>query len=199
MDYTTIQAVRSLGGCEDFTDAEVEEAVDYAEFVVDDTTGTSWTYKPFSLTLTGSGSSTLRLVKNDGRLVLFPRTLTAVSIGGEAVDSGAYSLWGLQDHGAIVKGGGCFPSSTVGGNITITGTAGLTSSAPVDIVYCTKRIARHFLLESTSRQPETVTSIQSPDGNLTLAVASAHPDRPTALPEVNARLIRRRQIGPTIY
>lgn len=197
-DYCTLAEVRAmeeLGDSSVISDDLITEAIDYAEELIDRFTGTSWVYKPFTVTLSGNGLSSLQLRDDEGRVIMFPRTLASVSIDGSSVSTAG---WALYPEGIIVRKSGAFTVTHPGRNVTITGTAGMTSTVPNDIAWCARTIARQYIIDLVSRLPERATGLQSPDGNITLAQASAHPDRPTSLPEVNARLVRRRQRGPTI-
>lgn len=137
-----------MDGLDDTTsypDADITAAIERAEELIDRYTGTSWVYRSFGVTLSGNGRRTIQLVDLVGRPVLYPQTLTAVTIDSAAV-SGT-SAWGLFPEGLIVRGSGTFPIGTVGRNVRIAGTAGLTSAAPKDIAWCARTIARQYLLD----------------------------------------------------
>jgi len=195
-DYATLSEVRAGDGMDDITvfpDATINEAIDFAEELIDRYTGTSWVYKAFTVTMSGNGRRSLLLKDDESRVIINPRTLTSVEVDGVAVASVAG--WGLHPDGVVVRDSGVFDSSTVGRNVVIVGTAGLTDVVPKDIAWCARTLARQYALDLVSRIPDRALQIQNDFGSVTLAQAGNHPDRPTSLPEVNARLARRRQIS----
>lgn len=200
-DYATLADVRATEGLNDetaFPDATVEEAISYAEELIDRYTGCSWVLKAFSVTLTGNGQRAIRLVDDEGRPVLFPKTITAATEDGVAVSD--TSGWALYPEGLVIRDDASFATSSVGRNVVIEGTAGFSTTAPEDIQWCARTLARQFAIDLVSRIPDRAMSIQNDFGTVPLAQASNHPDRPTSLPEVNARLSRRRHVpdGSTI-
>lgn len=191
MAYATTDEVRALEGLEDesvFPAEVVAEAIAYADLQVDTITGTSWEHKPFSRTLTGSGRRDLFLPG-----LVFPRSLTAVTIDGSALDPADWAGWVFQEEGYVVRDSGVFPSTWPGQNVTVEGLAGATPSAPVDIAWCARTLARQYLLDLVSRVPDRALSVQSDFGQVNLAQAGAK-GRPTSLPDVNAVLNRRRHM-----
>jgi len=201
MAYTTLAIVRALPEMEDVTvilDAHITDAIDYATELIDHFTGTSWEAKAFTTTLTGNGKDHILLRDVDGRVILYPQTLSSVTIDSVAQTT---TDWALYPEGLIVQDstGGGFTFTAPGRNIVVSGTAGITSTVPEDIQWCARVIARQNILERFSRVNDRATTLQTADGQVNIAVASAHPDRPTAVPEVNARLVRRRQIGPVFF
>ena len=197
VDYATIAEVRALDNLSDATtwpDAVITDAIEWAEELIDRYTGTSWVAKTFTVTMSGRGGGTILLRTDEGRPVLFPRSITAVTIDGTALTSGDWANWALYPTGKIIRDSGNFPSSTTGRNVVITGTAGATTVAPNDIAWCTRTLAGQYAQDLVSRVPDRAMQIQNDFGTVQLAQASNHPDRPTSLPEVNARLAHRRHI-----
>lgn len=188
MAYATISEVRALDGLDDadaYPDAVIQEAIDLATEDIDGYTGATWEAKPFQVTVEANGRSTLVVP------VLFIRTLTAVTIDGEEVDA---SGWVVYDHGEIHRPDGYFS----GYQVTIEGTAGVTQchrcyvASPCDpIRWATRTLAGQYAKDLTSRIPDRALQVQSDFGSIQLAQAGG-PDRPTSLPEVNARLKRHR-------
>lgn len=197
MAYTNLAEVRALEEMSDTSlipDATITEAIAYAEELIDRFTGTSWEHKTFTVTLTGNGAGTIRLADDEGRPILYPQTLTSVTVDSVAQTTTA---WALYPEGHIVRDEGSFTSTHPGRNVVVSGTAGITSAAPEDIKWCARTIARQYILDLVGRVPDRAMSLNTSEGVVTIAQASGHPDRPTSLPEVNARLVRRRQRGPT--
>lgn len=201
-DYTSISEVRALDNLSDATtwpDATITEAIEWAEELIDRYTGTSWVYKAFGpVTLSGKGGASILVRDDEYRPVLFLQTLTAVSIDGTALTAPDWADWGLYPSGKIIRDSGNFPVDTPGRNVVISGTAGMTSVVPKDIAWCARTIAAQYAKDLVSRVPDRAMSVQNDFGTVQMAQASSHPDRPTSLPEVNARLARRRQIPDSV-
>lgn len=197
--YTTVAEVRAMDGLEDqavFDDASLTDAIDFAEELIDRYTGTTWTFQAFTSTVTGRGRRSIQLLDDEGRPILYPRTLTSVTVDGTVVAD--TSAWVLAPEGLVIRNTGTFPLPTTARNVVVVGTAGATSAAPKDIAWSARTIARQHLLDHYSRIPDRGLQIQNDFGTVQLAQASTHPDRPTSLPEVNARLARRRQIPTSL-
>jgi hypothetical protein len=193
-DYATLTEVRAMDGLADaslYPDEVLTEAIAFAEELIDFYTGTSWVHRPFTVTFEGHGSSSVTLRDDQGRMVLFPRTITSATQDGVAQTT---TDWALYHDAHLVRGSGIFL-----GTIVIEGTAGITAEPPHDIRWCARTIARQYAFDHFSRIPDRALQVQSEFGNIQLAQASTHPDRPTSMPEVNARLARRRQLPPSAY
>ena len=199
-DYATLAEVRATNGLADettFPDEVVEEAISYAEELIDAYTGTSWVYKPFSVVLSGNCSRKIQLKNDQGYVILFPRTISSATEDGVAISD--TSGWAIYPEGIIIRDDAAFSNSSVGRNVVISGTAGATSSAPADIAWCARTLARQYALDLVSRVPDRAMQIQNDFGTVQLSQASNHPERPTSLPEVNARLARRRHISDSSF
>ena len=193
-DYTSIGEVLAVDGLSDeatFPDATITEAIDWAEELIDRYTGTSWVYKAFSVTLSGNGRRAIRLTDDEGHPVLYPRSITTATESGVSIAD--FSGWALFPDGLVVRDDASWGSSSVGRNIVVAGTAGFSVSAPEDIGWCARTLARQYAIDLVSRIPDRALQIQNDFGTVQLTQASSHPDRPTSLPDVNARLSRRRQ------
>jgi len=196
-DYTSIAEVRALDNLSDATtwpDATITEAIEYAEELIDNYTGTSWIHKAFTVTLDGKGGRAILLRNDEGYPVLFLRTITAVTIDGVSLSPADWSSWGLYPSGKVIRDSGSFPWATEGRNVVISGTAGVTSAAPKDISWAARTVAAQYAKDLVSRVPDRAMQVQNDFGTVMMAQASSNPDRPTSLPEVNARLARRRHI-----
>lgn len=194
-DYASIAEVRATDGLDDattFPDATITEAITWAEELIDRYTGTSWVSKSFDVTLSGNDSASIQLKDDEGRTILYPLTLTSVTVDGTAATG--LSGWALYPNGVIVRDSGVFTSSSVGRNIVVQGTAGADTTAPADISWAARTLARQYALDLVSRVPDRALQVQNEFGTVQLSQASSHPDRPTSLPEVNSRLAHRRQI-----
>lgn len=198
-DYADLADLRALDGLDDsavYSDATVNEAIDWAEGLVDRYTGTSWVAKAFSATLDGTGTARIRLVDDEGHPILYPQTITSATVDTVAQTT---TGWVLRPEGVIVRDSGTFATATGGLNVVIAGTAGITATAPDDIAWCVRTIARQYLLDLLSRVPDRALQVQNDFGTVQLAQPGTHPDRPTSIPEVNARLARRRQVPAVVF
>jgi hypothetical protein len=199
MAYATLAEVRALEGLDDTTlypDANLTEGIAWAEEVIDNYCGTSFTYKAFSVTLTGNSADTIRLVDDDGATVLFPRTIATVTVDGVAETPTA---WALYPEGIVARDEGVFTYTKPGRNVVITGTAGVTSTAPAQIAWACRTLARYYALSLHNRVDDRALQIQNDFGTVTLAQPGGTPERPTALPEVNAVLNRNRHRAPVAF
>ena len=202
MAYASLAEMRALDGLDDtttFPDADVTAAVAQAEAEIDRYCFTTFEHKVFSSTVSGNARRHIQLVDDEGYPILYLRTLTSVAETQDGVTeniaSGVYNNWRLYPEGIIIKDENTFPHDDQGRNIVIAGTAGLTSAAPTIVAWAARKLARFHLLEDVSRTDERALSMVTDFGNVMLAQASNHPERPTSLPEVNARLARYRQMS----
>lgn len=196
MAYTTIAVLRTLDGLDDATtypDAALTSAITDATVLIDRYTGSSWETTAFNLTLTGNNRDSIQLKEYDGRVVLFPSSITSCVIDGVSQDS---SCWALYPSGIVARDTGSFGYTKPGRNIAMTGTAGATVTAPSDIAYCAEQLARHYALSLKSRIPDRALSIQNDFGTVRLSTPS--PNRASGLPEIDAILERRRHRIGTI-
>lgn len=192
MSYCTITNVRSVQGLDDvsiYPDAIVTEAITQAEETIDAYTGTSFTYKAFTVTLDGTNSDAIRVPH------LFLRTLTSVTVDGAAQTT---TGWALHDDGYIVRGTGTFTYTHPGLNVVITGTAGATSAAPAEIAWAARTLAIGNLLQLENRVPDRALAVQSEFGNIAVAQAGGQ-NRPTEYPAVNAVLNRHKHRPPACF
>lgn len=74
----------------------------------------------------------------------------------------------------------------------------VSTPAPEGIRWCVRMIARQLCLDAVSRIPDRALQLQSEFGSIQLSQAGGN-WRPTALPEVNARLNRYRVRLPFIF
>lgn len=198
MAYSTLAEVRAMEGMSDtvnFSDADIEAAIVMADLLIDEYTGTSWEVKPFSITVSGSGKSRLTLADPyDGRRILFPRSITSCTVTGVAqTDIATYALY---PEGYVIRDEDAFTYDHPGLNVTIAGTAGITTVAPADIAWCSRTIARQHVIDLVSRVEDRAVMMQTELGTIRLQQPGAK--YPTGLPQVDAVLNRRRQIGPAV-
>jgi hypothetical protein len=195
--YTTRAEVRALSGLQDTTaypDSAIDTAILVATETIDNYCGTSFEYKPFTATLDGTNSSTILLRNDYGEQILFPRTITSVTIDGTAADT---TGWQFTEDGRLLRTLGWFTYKWPGRNVVIVGTAGFSSEAPESIKWAARTLARQHVIDLASRVPDRALQIQSEFGTITMAQAGG-PGRPTSLPEVNAKLNRFRYKVPVV-
>jgi hypothetical protein len=203
MAYVTVAELRAMNGLGDpnvFPDADLQEAADLAKVIIDEYCGTTFgdvtspAYDSFTVTLDGNGSHRIRLVGFDGNPVLFPRSITAVTVEGVARTGVTFVL---QPSGTVQLSDGIFDASSDGGqNVVVSGTAGFSQAPPLDIQVAARAIARHYALDLVGRLSDRALSATSADGSFEVKAQAGGVARPTALPEVNAILNRNRHIWP---
>jgi len=201
MAYATRAELRALDGLGDVTvhsDALLDEAILMASNTVDRATGTSFgdvttpAYKAFSVTLSGTGSRKIRLIDEEGYPILYPRTISSVTIDGVA-DAGITYV--LGSTGYVVRSSGAWDSSADGGyNIVVVGTAGLSSDASTDALadlrWAARSIARNWVLNQESRLSDRALNLTTSEGSFEVRAQAGAPGRPTNLPDVNVVLNR---------
>lgn len=194
MAYTTLAEVRAmdvLTGQETvYPDAALTEGIAQAKRVIDDYCGTSFEYEAVTATVEGSGSSTVVATHDDGYPVLFVQSVTSATVNGAAVAD--VSGWEAYPDGRVVRDSGTFPVPTVGPNVVLVLSAGITSAAPDDIAWCARTLARQHVLESYSKVPSRALSMTSDSGSFEIRAQAGGVGRPTNLPDVNAVLSRHR-------
>jgi len=197
-DYTDLATVRAMEGMDSLTvfpDADITVAIDFAEdAVIDQYTGTSWVAKAFSVTLDGTGTGRIVVEDLDARRVLFIRSISSCTVDGSAQSD--IGDWSFYPEGIVLRKEGTFTATHPGRNIVLAGTAGATTTAPEDIQYAARTIARQFLLDAVSRVEDRALSIQNDYGTVRLAQPGMK--YPTGLPAVDVILNRRRHRAPSV-
>ena len=203
MAYATLAELRAMDGLGDssvHSDALLTTAISMAKAVIDRATGTSFgdvttpAYDAFTVTLDGSGSRSIRLVDVEGRPVLFPRTVSSVTIDGVA-DSGITYV--LKREGIVIRSSGAFTVGSDGGqNVVVVGTAGVANTPPADVAWAARAIARNWALNQESRLPDRALNLTTPDGSFEVRAQAGAPGRPTNMPDVNAVLMRHNHYWP---
>lgn len=177
----TVPQVRALEGLDDttvFPTAVLEEAIEYAEDVIDDYCGSMFvprlhvirrgsTYSADeSMHLPLPYVQALRFVTDDG---------TDATSSYEIVDGRLRCTTGWITTDPLVVGVDTGP----------------TDGAPPGIKWAARTIARHYALNLVSRIPDRALSVQSDFGQIQMAQPGGL-NRPTGFPEVNAELSRHR-------
>jgi len=125
---------------------------------------------------------------------MFVRTLSCTVDGTSAQTSG----WRIYNSGEVFRGSdGIFTYTSPGGNVVVSGTAGVTSAANHSIEWAARIIALGWLMSGTTRIPDRALSISSEFGNIQLAQAGGN-WRPTEYPPVNAILNKYRYRPPAL-
>lgn len=191
MAYTTTAAIRLMDGMDDDTtykDATISAAIDHVTALVDRYIGTSFEYKSYNVTLDGSNSRSIQLRDEEGRVVMYPRTISACTIDDVAQTT---TDWALHYDGIVTRDTGTFTYSRPGLNVNVQGTAGLTSAIPDAPKWAVEQWVRHVALSLKSRIPDRALSIQNDFGTVRLSTPA--PNRASGLPEVDAILEQYRQ------
>ena len=193
--YTTPAEVRALdmivGESATFPAAEIVDAIEYATEIIDDYVGAPFVQRYQRDVLNGSGSQVLRLTK------MFPKTILAATIDGTALSASEIADAAVFDDGTIQRKDGVWSYTTPGNLVIVDYEHGSATTAPNDIRWCARTLARYHLLEQVSRIPDRAISVQSEFGQIQLAQPGMN--RPTPLPDVNVVLNRHRHRAPTAF
>ena len=92
---------------------------------------------------------------------MFPTTLLAASVDGTALSASKISDVALFGNGEMTRKADVWAYTSPGNKVVIEYEAGTTSSAPPDIGWAAKTLARYHLLEQVSRIPDRAISVQS--------------------------------------
>ena len=175
-----------------FTDEDVERAIRYAKRRIDRYTGTSWGnittpgYDPFTTTIRHRGGC-LRLEDEEGRRILFVRTIDDVDLDGATVET---ADWHADNIGRIES-----DTSLQAGVYKIIGTAGKEDSPNTDIEWAARIIATDHLLTDNSKVPDRAIEQESQFGPLKLAQPTMR--KTTGIPRVDRALMDyRHRRGP---
>ena len=193
--YTTPAEVRALdmivGESATFPAAEIVDAIEYATEIIDDYVGAPFVQRYQRDVLNGSGSQVLRLPK------MFPKTILAATIDGTALSASEITDTAVFDDGTIQRKDGVWSYTTPGKLVIVDSEHGAATTAPNDIRWCARTLARYHLLEQVSRIPDRAISVQSEFGQIQLAQPGMN--RPTPLPDVNVVLNRHRHRAPVAF
>ena len=199
MAYTTRAEMRALNGLGDsavFSDSDIDAAILIAGETIDDYCGTSFgdlttpAYESFTCTIDGSGRDRVTLRTDAGVNIMYPRTISSVTIDGVA--DGVGISYVLRPTGVIVRNTGTFTYDDEGRNIVVSGTAGFTDEPSESIKWAARSLARFWLLSLQSRVPERALQLTTSDGSFEMRAQAGAPGRPSPMPDVNAVLNRNR-------
>ena len=193
--YATPAEVRAmdsiLGEATTFPLADLIDAIDYSTAIIDDYTGASWVQRYHRFVLNGTNTDVIQLP------VLFPTTLLSASVDGSALSASKITEVALFDDGLLQRKSDLWDYTNPGNLVTIEVEAGVNTSAPNDIRWAARTLARFHLLEQVSKIPSQAISVQSEFGQIQLAQPGMN--RPSPLPDVNVVLNRHRHRGPTAF
>ena len=193
--YTTPAEVRALdslsGESATFTAADVVEGITYATSIIDDFCGASFVQRYQRDVLNGTNNQTITVRR------MFPQTLLAASIDGTALTSAEIADVALFENGQMTRKDAIWAFTQPGILVAIEYEHGVGSTAPSDIRWAAKPLARYHILEQRSRIPDRAISVSSEFGNIMLAQPSMA--RPTPLPDCNVVLQRHRHRAPVAF
>ena len=193
--YTTPAEVRALdslsGESATFSAADVVEGITYATSIIDDFCGASFVQRYQRDVLNGTNNQTITVRR------MFPQTLLAASIDGTALTSAEIADVALFENGQMTRKDAIWAFTQPGNLVAIEYEHGVGSTAPSDIRWAAKTLARYHILEQRSRIPDRAISVQSEFGNIMLAQPSMA--RPTPLPDCNVVLQRHRHRAPVAF
>ena len=194
--YTTPAEVRALdmiaGETSTFPAADLVGAINYATNVIDDFCGASFVQRYQRDVLNGTDSQHIRVSR------LFPETLLSASIDGTALTAAQLSNCALFDDGTITRKNSIWTYTDPGNLVVIEYEHGAHTTAPEDLRWCARTLARYHLLEQVSRIPDRAVQVQSEFGSITLSQPGGH-TRPTPLNDVNVLLNRHRHRPPVAF
>lgn len=185
MRYFTKAELRALPDVFDssrFPDARLDAAHDWIVSIIERECETTFIPTTYTETLTGSGADALFVSRP------YVRSVDAVTVDATAWTTPEVEA-AVVLKGAIYTGASTTWSSLTPGNVTITYTAGYSTTPPADLKEAALRAARNWLLTSDawSGKDSRATGITNDYGNITLSVAG--PDAPTGLPDVDATVM----------
>lgn len=185
MPYFTTAELRDLPDMDDeerFPDARLEAAHDWIVSIIERECDTSFIATSVTETLNGTGIEPLMLTS------AYVQSVQSVTVDGVSVTAPVLADMNIQ-HGMLYYGDGTTWSNASRGNVTVTYTAGYSTTPPADLKEAALRAARNWLLtnDAWSGKDTRVTAITNEYGNMQLSVAG--PDRPTGLPEVDATIM----------
>ena len=194
--YATPAEVRAMdmisGESSTFPAADLVGAINYATAVIDDYCGASFVQRYQRDVLNGTGAESIRVTQ------LFPETLLAASIDGTALTAAQISNTALFADGTMVRKDGTWTYTLPGHKVVIEYEYGLADTAPEDIRWAARTLARYHLLEQVSRIPDRAISVQSEFGQIQLSPPGGL-NRPTPLNDVNVILNRHRHRAPVAF
>ena len=191
--YATPAEVRKMdmisGESSTFPAADVVGAINYATAVIDDYCGVSFVQRYKRNVLNGTDDQSIRVTE------MFPTTLLAASIDGTALTSSEISDCALFEDGTLLRKDKTWTYTEPGNKVILEYEHGVDTTAPEDIRWCARTLARYHLLEQVSRLPDRAVQIQSEFGSITLSQPGGF-TRPTPLPDVNVILVKHRYRPP---
>ncbi len=187
-----VRAMDSIAGeTSTFSAADLVDAIAYATTIINDYCGASFVKLYERDTLNGTNDETILLSR------MFPTTLLSASIDGSAFTTAEKNDVALFDNGYATRGDGTWTYTDPGNKVVVEYEHGVAKSAPNDIRWAARTLARYHLLEQVSRIPDRAISVQSEFGSIQLAQPGMN--RPTPLPDINVVLNRHRHRAPTAY
>lgn len=180
-----------------YPDAAVARSIRQAKRRIDRFTGTTWgnidapAYDSFTVKVRPGDihGGCIRLTDEDGRRLVYPRSVSAVDANGDAVSLG--SGLHLGTIGIIYIG------SNTPDVMTLTVTAGKENTPNDDIQWCARELCRHILVGEQAFTPPQALEQPGEFGPIKLAT----PGRrfPTGLPAVDAVLDDFIHVMPSVY
>lgn len=192
MAYTTLSEVRALdslvGESSTYTDGMITDGIAWATQVIDGYTGVKWEATSKTVVLDGN---------NAGEIftgVPHLRSVTSCTVDGVAQTTTA---WVVTEDGMVRRDEGVFSYTHPGRNVSITVSYGVEATCPVDIAWACRTLARWYVIQLLSERPDNALNVVNEWGTVVLAQPGGK-HGPTALPEVNA-VLKRRRVRPPIF
>lgn len=190
--YFTEVELRDLPDVSDATKyptARVEAARAWIEAIIERECGTSFVVRDHTDVVDG-GNRTVSVRR-------YARAVTAVSVAGVALTAAELAALVITPTGQLYRTSGyaLWPKGIQ--NVSVTYSAGYSTTPPADLKDAALWAARWKLLDRKSGIPDRALSIANEFGNINLATAGR--ERPTGLPEIDATIVawRRKTRIPT--
>lgn len=194
--YCTPAELRAMdllsGEATTFPATDLVAAIEYSTDVIDDYVGAPFVQRYQRDVLNGTDSQVIRVTQ------LFPETLLAASIDGTALTADEITNTALFEDGTMMRKDGVWSYTTPGNKVVIDYEHGSGVTAPSDIRWACKTLARYHLLEQVSIIPSRAVQIQSELGSITLSQPGGL-NRPTPLNDVNVILNRHKHRAPVAF
>jgi len=181
--YTHLARLRTLPDLHDpikHPAARLASVRNWAETTIERFLGVAYVPRYRRDVLDGNGHPAVPLTQ------LYPREIRRGWIDGTTAD---VADWGLHPSGYVVRiGGGTFPRGV--GNVRVDYTHG-HDGPPYDLIQACETLIRWRMLEDRSALPDRRLAVTNEFGNV--ALATAGPNRPTGIPDVDAVLLAYRE------
>lgn len=165
-----------------YSDARVTQVHDWIAAIVERECKTSFIPETVSETLNGSSGPALFLSR--------PYVLSVTAVAVDDVALSELEVADLQiQNGALYYPAGTYWSAASRGNVTVTYTAGYSTTPPADLKEAMMQGARARLLTTADGATASDRRTSFSNGDGTFSLSTAGENRPTGFPEVDAVIL----------